>query len=144
VRDLAIAKQHPSVGADLQSLRTVPTAGEVWSALQRVGKSLGRAEKLVRLLDFLVESTLYGDASHLKETTIGVSVFGRPPDYDPKADTIVRSQVWRLRGKLDKYYATVGAHDPVVINIPKGQYVAKFSLRTLGPLPAAISPESQS
>jgi hypothetical protein len=89
-----------------------------------------RAEKLIRLLNFLVETTLCGNAHYLKETTIGVSVFGRSPDYDPKTDTIVRSQAFRLRAKLKGYYATEGAQDSVIIDIPKGQYVAAFSWRT--------------
>ena len=144
VRDLPTAKQHSSTGTDLKSVRSSPAPAEVWSALHRIGRSLGRAEKLVRLLEFLVETTLSGDSRHLKETTIGVSVFGRRPDYDPKADTIVRSQVWRLRGKLEDYYATEGAHDTVVISIPKGQYVANFSLRSFTQEPATISSERHS
>lgn len=144
VRDLPTAKQLSSEGTDLKNARPTPVAADVWSALHRIGRSLGRAEKLVRLLEFLVETTLSGDSRHLKETTIGVSVFGRPPDYDPKVDTIVRSQVWRLRGKLEDYYATEGAHDTVVISIPKGQYVAKFSSRSFGQEPAAISADRHS
>ncbi len=85
--------------------------------------------RLVQLLDFVVASTLRGEASHLKETTIGVYVFGRSPDYDPKVDTIVRSQAWRLRAKLRKYYASEGAHDPVIVEVPTGHYVPAFRLR---------------
>jgi hypothetical protein len=109
-----------------------PTSEEIWKELDRINKSrtLKRAGKLVALLDYLVETTLSGNAHYLKETTIGVYVFGRPPDYDPKADTIVRSQAWRLRAKLEEYYATEGIHDLVVIDIPKGQYVAAFSWRS--------------
>ena len=109
----------------------VPASSEIWSALNRIGKSrtLRRAEKLIQLLNFLVETTLGGNAHYLKETTIGVSVFGRPPDYDPKTDTIVRSQAWRLRAKLKDYYATEGSEDSVIIDIVKGQYAATFSLR---------------
>lgn len=108
-----------------------PTSSEVWKALQRIGTSrtLRRAERLVQLLNFLVETTLSGNAHYLKETTVGVSVFGRPPDYDPKTDTIVRSQAWRLRAKLKDYYATEGANEAVIIDIVKGQYAASFSLR---------------
>ena len=108
-----------------------PAASEVWRVLDRIGKSrtLRRAEKLVHLLNFLVETTLSGNANYLKETTIGVSVFGRSPDYDPKTDTIVRSQVWRLRAKLKDYYATEGNQDSVIIDIIKGQYAATFSMR---------------
>lgn len=85
--------------------------------------------RLVQLLDFLVASTLRGEAAHLKETTIGVAVFGRNPDYDPKVDTIVRSQAWRLRSKLRKYYASEGANDHIVIDIPIGHYVPAFHAR---------------
>ena len=70
-----------------------------------------------------------GEAIYLKETTIGVAVFGRSPDYDPKVDTIVRSQAWRLRSKLKKYYSAEGIEDPVVIDLPLGHYVPVFSLR---------------
>jgi len=88
-----------------------------------------RAKKLTELLRFLVEMTLNGNAHYLKETTIGVSVFGRPPDYDPKNDASVRSQASRLRAKLKRYYATEGYRDPLIIDIPKGQYTASFSWR---------------
>jgi len=85
--------------------------------------------RLLQLLEFVVESYLRGDASHLKETTIGVEVFGRTPDYDPKVDTIVRSQAWRLRAKLRKYYSSEGANDPLLIEIPTGQYAPSFHAR---------------
>jgi len=85
--------------------------------------------RLLQLLNFVVGSTLRGEAGHLKETTIGVEVFGRSPDYDPKVDTIVRSQAWRLRTKLRRYYASEGANDPMIIDIPTGQYVPAFHLR---------------
>ena len=106
-------------------------AAEVRAALERVRKSytLAGSEKLVLFLSFVVETALRGDAHYLKETIIGVSVFGRVPDYDPKADTIVRSQAWRLRSKLSEYYRTEGAQDPVIIDIPRGSYVPVFFRR---------------
>src|SRR5262249_23125210 len=63
-------------------------------------RTMATSEKLIRFLSFVVETKLNGEEHYLKETTIGVSVFGRSPDYDPKTDTIVRSQAWRLRAKL--------------------------------------------
>ena len=122
---------------DLESAES-PTAAaeelapaEVRAAVQRLchSESLSGSEKLVHFLDFVVETTLSGDARHLKETVVGVSVFGRPPDYDPKADTIVRSQAWRLRSKLTQYYHAEGAQDPVIIDLPRGSYVPVFSRR---------------
>jgi len=58
-------------------------------------------------------------------------VFQRPPDYDPKVDPIVRVQAGRLRSKLGEYYATEGAHDLVVIQIPKGAYAPVFGARNV-------------
>jgi hypothetical protein len=86
-------------------------------------------QRLMQLLGFVVDSTLKGESMHLKETTIGVAVFGRSPDYDPKVDTIVRSQAWRLRSKLKKYYSSEGATDPIIIDIPIGHYVPMFHAR---------------
>jgi hypothetical protein len=108
-----------------------PAAADVLSEVERIrgSHSMSGCNRLLQLLDFVVGSTLRGDAGHLKETTIGVEVFGRSPDYDPKVDTIVRSQAWRLRTKLRKYYASEGAHDPLMIDIPTGQYVPAFHVR---------------
>jgi hypothetical protein len=103
----------------------------IWNALERIRKSevMKGCQRLIQLLTFVVEATLKGEAGHLKETTIGVFVFGRTPDYDPKVDTIVRSQAWRLRGKLKEYYASEGVHDPILIDIPIGRYIPTFSPR---------------
>jgi hypothetical protein len=134
--DLPGARSDAVGPADLGTETVKPAQSEIWRALNRIGQSrtMMRAERLIQLLNFLVETTLGGNARYLKETTIGVSVFGRSPDYDPKTDTIVRSQAWRLRAKLREYYATEGADDPVVIDIAKGQYSATFSFRPPGAL----------
>jgi hypothetical protein len=117
-----------------RSAHEIPGAvdpSEVWAAVDRIRKSsaLSGCQRLVQLLRFVVYATLEGEATHIKETTIGVAVFGRCPDYDPKVDTIVRSQAWRLRSKLKKYYATEGAQDPIVIELPIGHYVPAFYVR---------------
>jgi hypothetical protein len=104
---------------------------EIWMAVDRIrtSQAMSGCQRLAQLLTYVVEATLNGEAGHLKETTIGVSVFGRSPDYDPKVDTIVRSQAWRLRAKLKKYYASEGAQDPVIIDLPVGHYVPAFKVR---------------
>jgi len=89
-----------------------------------------KCPKLIRMLSFVVEAAVRGEARFLKETILGVFVFGRSPDYDPKVDTIVRSQAWRLRVKLQKYYAAEGARDPIVVSLPRGHYVPIFQTRT--------------
>ena len=73
-----------------------------------------------------MERQLEGRESELKESTIGVEVYGRRPDYDPKLDSTVRNEVMRLRARLSKYYSTEGSQDPLVIELPKGGYVPGF------------------
>ena len=67
-----------------------------------------------------------GREGELKESIIGVEVFGRKPDYDPKLDSTVRTEAVRLRARLSKYYATEGSQNPLRIELPKGGYVPSF------------------
>src|SRR5215467_15629207 len=96
--------------------------------LERVlaSEGFGRNERLSRFLRFVVERHLEGRDSELKESLIAVEVFGRKPDYDPKLDSIVRSEAARLRSRLIEYYAGEGSEDPVVIELPKGGYAPQF------------------
>jgi len=96
--------------------------------LERVLSSacFAHSKGLSRLLRFLVERQLEGRESELKESVIGVEVYGRRPDYDPKLDSTVRSEATRLRTRLSKYYSTEGSQDLLVIELPKGGYVPGF------------------
>ena len=85
-----------------------------------------QSEKLRRFLRFTVDTTLAGDAEMLKEYLIGTEVYGRKPPYHPGADSIVRSEARRLRGKLKDYYESVGKDDPVFIYYRPGSYVPGF------------------
>jgi hypothetical protein len=81
---------------------------------------------LQQLLQFLTARVFKGGAEALKEYTIGVEAFGRPHDFDPKTDTIVRVQIHRLRQKLTEYYEADGSRDPILVEIPKGHYLPSF------------------
>jgi len=87
------------------------------------------SERLRRFLRFTVEQTLQGQGGRIKEYLIGVEVFGREESFDPRTDPIVRVQAGKLRGRLEKYYATDGLRDPVLIEYPKGSYVPLFRKR---------------
>jgi serine/threonine-protein kinase len=97
-------------------------------ALERVLSSPGfaRSGGLSRLLRHLIERQLEGRENDLKESLIGVEVYGRKPDYDPKLDSTVRSEIARLRARLAEYYANEGRTDAFVIEVPKGGYVPRF------------------
>ena len=84
---------------------------------------------LQRLLRYLAEKAFAGEADQLKEYTIGIDAFGKPPSYDPRQDAIVRLQVGRLRQKLGEYYRTEGKDDPVVLDLPKGRFKLKWEMR---------------
>jgi serine/threonine-protein kinase len=88
-----------------------------------------------------VERTLQGHAGEVKEYTVALEVFDRPARFDSEADSIVRVEARKLRASLDKYYATIGAGDVLVIRVPKGSYAASFSFRAApGDAPGPVLP----
>ena len=84
-----------------------------------------------RLLRHIVDETLAGNGKELKEYNLGVTVFRKGPEFDPRTDSIVRVQVGVLRKKLASYYETHGADSRIVIEIPRGHYEAAFTLRPI-------------
>ena len=70
-----------------------------------------------------MEQTLDEKGDQLKEQLVGVEVFDRKGDYDPRTDPIVRVEAMRLRSKLKAYYTSAGRPDCVLIELPKGAYV---------------------
>src|SRR5215472_8556215 len=93
--------------------------------LERILGSAGfvRNERMKRFLRFIVENHLEGRDQELKESVLGVQIFGRPPDYDSKRDAVVRTEAGRLRARLSEYYLGEGKDDALVIDLPKGGYV---------------------
>lgn len=79
------------------------------------------------LLQFLVEQV--DRPERLKEYTIGVEALGKGEDFDPRLDPIVRAEASRLRGRLERYYASEGIDDPLVIVLRKGSYVLRIDAR---------------
>jgi TolB-like protein/lipoprotein NlpI len=80
-----------------------------------------------RFLTFAVEKALAGEAEDLKEYTVGVEVFDRTPDFDPRADSIVRVEARRLRSKLRKHYEVADSAGPGFrIELPEGSYAPIF------------------
>lgn len=105
-----------------------PTRDEIKLALERVlaWPEVARSPQLRRFLDYIVQRSLEGQGQSIKAYSIAVDVFGRPADFDPQADPIVRVQARRLRGLLEQYYSGPGADDPLRIDLPVGRYVPEF------------------
>ena len=89
-----------------------------------------RTQRMSRFLRFGVEHALAGTGHQVKEYLVGVDVFDRPKDYDPRVDPIVRVEARRLRAKLRSYYASSGKTDELIIDFPKGAYAAEFHLKS--------------
>jgi serine/threonine-protein kinase len=105
-----------------------PAATDIRAAFERIAASPGfaGAGRLGPFLRYLVETSLAGQTGGLKESVLGVEVFGRPAGFDPRSDPIVRVEARRLRQRLDEYYAGPGAADALRIELPKGGYVPVF------------------
>lgn len=92
---------------------------EIW--LQKLSQSrFFTSNKDVELLRYLIRSTQEG--KDLKETIIAIDFFGKDSSFDPGSDSIVRSNIYNLRKKLESYYLESGQKDSVKFVIPKGQY----------------------
>jgi hypothetical protein len=90
------------------------------------------SESLCKLLRYLARQALDHPGVPVKEYQIATEVFGRPADFDPQSDSAIRVQAGRLRGKLAEYYASEGADDPILVELPKGTYVLNFQPRRNG------------
>src|SRR5260370_2829035 len=95
--------------------------GPIRDELQRVLSSPRFAQnvRLSKFLGLIVERELQGKRPELKESLLGVEVFDREPGFNPRQDSIVRTQPPKLREALARYYAQEGAPDPSDIRLPK-------------------------
>ena len=91
--------------------------------------ALHGSESLCKLLRYLAKNAVEHPGSTLKEYQIATEVFGRPSNFDPQLDSTVRVQAGRLRVKLAEYYASNGAEDTIVVELPKGAYALSFHHR---------------
>ncbi len=85
-----------------------------------------RNERLSRFLRFVVQQHLDGRTGEIKESVVGVEVFGRAPGYDTRSDSVVRTEAAKLRARLTEYYSSEGASDLIRIELPKGAYTPVF------------------
>jgi hypothetical protein len=110
------------------------------AAIDRLAKSrvLHGSESLCRLLRYLAEHSLQNPGVSIKEYQIATEVFGRPPDFDPHLDSAIRVQAGRLRLKLAEYYSSEGERDPIVVELPKGNYTLSFHARPLTAKPQLV------
>lgn len=107
------------------------TSDPRWKLVERVADSpfFQKSARLRELLLCICERSLQGRPEELREQRIGQDVFGRGLDFRPNEDNIVRVEARELRRRLEEFFANEGKHEPIVITIPKGAYIASFEPR---------------
>jgi hypothetical protein len=81
---------------------------------------LGRGHVYPKLLTYLADRTTRGEVP--KEFDISVDVFGKAKGDTDAADAQTRVHIYKLRARLDSYYAGAGKNDSLRLEIPKGTY----------------------
>ena len=120
----------------------MPSSGAVREHLGRVLASAAfrNSDSLRRLLRYTVEATLAGNGEALKQYTIAVEALGRPANFDPRQDNIVRVQARKLRQRLTDYYNREGSNEICRIQYSPGSYRPLFgSSRGLAATPKTMA-----
>src|SRR5215831_9164429 len=107
------------------------------------------SKRYPNMLRHIVERTLAGRSEEIKERSLGVLVFGRPPGYDCSADPVVRMSAAEIRKRLAQYYNEPRHRDQPRIELPTGSYIPEFhwpegnppAAIAVEPLPARAEPE---
>lgn len=84
-------------------------------------------ERNRNFLTFVATEMFEGRSATVKAYTIAVDVFGRPDNFDPIADPIVRIEATRLRAALAQYYEYNMEEGRIRIELPRGKYVPVFT-----------------
>jgi hypothetical protein len=119
----------------------LPTLAERRAVIDRVASS-EQFSRSARLRDFLLyvgKQSLKDGYPEINEQEIGTRVFGRPSSYDRSADNIVRVNATELRKRIELYFESTGANEPVIFEIPRGAYRLVFRRRP-APQPASVVP----
>ncbi len=123
------------LGERTQSLRPAlcPTPevepAEVLEHLEQIlsHPHFSNSKRYAAVFRYIVERTLEGNESQLKERTIGIEVFNRTPDYDTANDHVVRSAMSEVRRRLTQYYNENGNSSELRIVLQPGSYIPHFS-----------------
>jgi len=115
-----IGAWHPKTESERQLVR---------SQLERLvsDSRFTASKRYPGMLQYIVEQTLRENEDSLKERTIGIEVFHRPPDYDTNLDPVVRLCAVEVRKRLVQYYLSSEHAGELRIELNPGSYVPVFS-----------------
>ena len=125
------------------SATTLNTAGAREDLIKRVetSRTFEKSQRLRAFFSYVSECALNGEPESATEQQIGIHVFNRTPGYNPSEDSVVRSQARLLRWKLEQYFADEGKNEPLIISVPKGQYLPVFEERSAATSHASPPPK---
>ncbi len=83
------------------------------------------SKRCVTFLEYVVHAAVEGRSGSLKEKAVGIRVFNRDPNYDPKQDSVVRVTANEVRKRLAQYYG-LGHQSELRIDLPPGSYLPEF------------------
>jgi hypothetical protein len=120
----AVASPHDLPVADTE-------ACEEHRAVQRIlaSRHFAKAPLLSGFLLYASRRALMDKVTRISEYEIGIQVFQRDSDFDPRQDNIVRTYARHLRKRLLEFYETDGREDVIRVELPKGSYVPVFQAR---------------
>jgi hypothetical protein len=90
------------------------------------GPAFKGSPRSAQFLEYVVRQSSAGKMADLKERTIGVEFFGRPPAYDTGEDAIVRVTASDVRKRLVQHYSGAGTASEFRISLPAGGYVPEL------------------
>lgn len=105
-------------------------AADIRSQIDRISASpdLAHSTRLQEILNYISEEFIAGRGDRIKGFTIGEAIFSSDETFDSTTNSIVRVEMGRLRRRLTEYYLTMGRHDPIIVDVPKGSYIPRFKL----------------
>ena len=122
-----ISEAHHSA-AVTRVLEIVPRAAAIREHVAEIiaspaFKGSRRGQEFLR---HIIERSLAGQFDDLKERTLGIELFGRPPSYDTAEDAVVRVTAWDVRKRLSHFYTDRNANPEIRIDLPPGSYIPEF------------------
>jgi hypothetical protein len=104
---------------------------DCWKVMERAAASsqLKRAARAREFLFYVATKSLKDGCNDVHEQEIGHAVFGRDENYETSLDNIVRVSATDLRKRIDGYFSTEGADEPLIFEIPRGSYSPVFRWR---------------
>jgi hypothetical protein len=122
---------HPAPEDLAEGSEDQPSVEERRALIERVAAS-EQFSRSARLRDFLLyvgRKSLKEGCPEIHEQEIGAKVFGRSAAYDRSQDNIVRVNATELRKRIESYFESGGANEPLILDIPRGSYKPVFHRR---------------